>query len=141
MGCPCHFYIAPEYADRESCEPRLGEGTFSGDFPKAGINALNSVGRIHHAAYSTAIMEKLFHVHPISLPYAHGSRGMLPSLLESAKFGNSSLEVDGTIDFLKLDGIFFVILGRDVLNGVADSSNCPRFACTNCRNLLTTFAA
>ena len=98
----------------------MRKGTFSGDFAEAGINALNGVGSIHHAAYSTTIVKKLLHMHPISLPYAHGSWVMFSSFLESAKFGNSCLEVDGTIDLLKLGSIFFVILGGNVLDGIAD---------------------
>ena len=99
----------------------MRECNFSGDFAEAGINALNGVGSIHHAVYSTAIVKKLLHMHPISLPYAHGSGILFPCFLESAKFGNSCLEVDGTIDLLKLGSIFFVILGGNVLDGIADN--------------------
>lgn len=85
----------------------MREGTFYSEFSEAGINAINGIGSIHHAAYTTALTEKRLQVHPISLLYdANGSRVMLLRLLESAKFGNSCLEVYGIIDFLKLGSIF-----------------------------------
>jgi len=98
----------------------MGKSSFSGYFAEAGVNALNGVGGIHYAAYSTAIIKKLLHMHPVSLPYTNGSRILFSIFLEPVKFGNGCFEIDGTINFLKLGGKSFVILGRNVLDGIAD---------------------
>jgi len=98
----------------------MRKSSFSGYFAEAGVNALNGSGGIHYAAYSTAIMKKLLHMHPVSFPYTNGSRILFPIFLEPVKFDNGRFEIDGTINFLKLGCKSFVILGRNVLDGIAD---------------------
>lgn len=57
---------------------------------------------------------------PVPLPCFYRTGVLAPGLLESLEFGLSTLQVHGSIDLPELGRVGLVILGWDVLDGVAD---------------------
>lgn len=68
---------------------------------------------------------------PVPLPCFYRTGVLAPGLLEPLEFGLSTLQVHGSIDLPELGRVGLVILGWDVLDGVADQKEITSY----CRKL------
>ena len=60
---------------------------------------------------------------PVPNPHVYRSRILAPGLSETLKFSFCRLEAGSTIHPLELGGERLVVLGRDILYGIADQMN------------------